>query len=137
MTTHVTGQVKSFLTAKITHVRTHILKQFICASLFLILPIGENVTPKDAADLSTLFDVGGIVGGILAGLLSDATGKSAATCAVMLTTAIPLLFSYKHFGDVSSIISHFLLNTWTLRTYVLCLLGLPAEHGGPQPLLHW
>ena len=59
------------------------------------------MSPSEAANLSTLFDVGGIIGGILAGLLSDATGKSAATCAVMLATAIPLLFSYKTFGDVS------------------------------------
>ena len=39
--------------------------------------------------LSTLFDVGGIAGGIAAGLVSDATGKSASTCAIMLVAAIP------------------------------------------------
>uniref|UniRef100_A0A673IJJ6 Glucose-6-phosphate exchanger SLC37A2 n=1 Tax=Sinocyclocheilus rhinocerous TaxID=307959 RepID=A0A673IJJ6_9TELE len=36
--------------------------------------------PKKAGDLSTLFDVGGIVGGILAGLISDYSGGRATTC---------------------------------------------------------
>ena len=47
------------------------------------------MTPEDAAYLSTLFDVGGILGGIAAGLISDTTGKSASTCALMLVAAIP------------------------------------------------
>ena len=44
---------------------------------------------ETAANLSTLFDVGGIIGGILAGLATDFTGKPATTCAVMLIAAIP------------------------------------------------
>ncbi len=51
--------------------------------------IGEHVDAETAANLSTLFDIGGIVGGILAGLATDFTGKPATTCAVMLITAIP------------------------------------------------
>ena len=51
--------------------------------------LSANVRPDTAAYLSTLFDVGGIAGGIAAGLVSDATGKSASTCAVMLVAAIP------------------------------------------------
>ena len=50
---------------------------------------GPDVTPNVAAYLSTLFDVGGIAGGIAAGLISDTTGKSASTCAIMLVAAIP------------------------------------------------
>jgi OPA family glycerol-3-phosphate transporter-like MFS transporter 1/2 len=46
---------------------------------------------SESADLSTLFDVGGIVGGIIAGVLSDVTGMSAVTCAVMLVVAIPMV----------------------------------------------
>ena len=42
-----------------------------------------------AANLSTLFDVGGIIGGIIAGLAADFSGKPASTCAVMLIMAIP------------------------------------------------
>ncbi|CAF97323.1 unnamed protein product, partial [Tetraodon nigroviridis] len=46
---------------------------------------------KEAGDLSTLFDVGGIVGGILAGLVSDYTGGRATTCCVMLLLAAPMV----------------------------------------------
>lgn len=42
-----------------------------------------------SADLSTLFDVGGIVGAIAAGVLSDYSGMSALTCAVMFGLAFP------------------------------------------------
>uniref|UniRef100_A0A673ILQ1 Glucose-6-phosphate exchanger SLC37A2 n=1 Tax=Sinocyclocheilus rhinocerous TaxID=307959 RepID=A0A673ILQ1_9TELE len=46
--------------------------------------------PKKAGDLSTLFDVGGIVGGILAGLISDYSGGRATTCCAMLIIAAPM-----------------------------------------------
>uniref|UniRef100_A0A8C6L2D3 Glucose-6-phosphate exchanger SLC37A2 n=1 Tax=Nothobranchius furzeri TaxID=105023 RepID=A0A8C6L2D3_NOTFU len=46
---------------------------------------------KEAGDMSTLFDVGGIVGGIMAGLVSDFTGGRASTCYVMLIAAAPSL----------------------------------------------
>uniref|UniRef100_A0A8C9ZD96 Glucose-6-phosphate exchanger SLC37A2 n=1 Tax=Sander lucioperca TaxID=283035 RepID=A0A8C9ZD96_SANLU len=46
---------------------------------------------KQAGDMSTLFDVGGIVGGIAAGLVSDYTGGRATTCCVMLIAAAPML----------------------------------------------
>uniref|UniRef100_A0A8C9ZGX7 Glucose-6-phosphate exchanger SLC37A2 n=1 Tax=Sander lucioperca TaxID=283035 RepID=A0A8C9ZGX7_SANLU len=45
---------------------------------------------KQAGDMSTLFDVGGIVGGIAAGLVSDYTGGRATTCCVMLIAAAPM-----------------------------------------------
>ncbi|XP_072303095.1 glucose-6-phosphate exchanger SLC37A2 [Eucyclogobius newberryi] len=56
---------------------------------------------KEAGDMSTLFDVGGIIGGILAGLVSDYTGARAATCWVMLVTAAPMLFVYNSVGQQS------------------------------------
>ncbi|XP_069737875.1 glucose-6-phosphate exchanger SLC37A2-like [Phaenicophaeus curvirostris] len=46
---------------------------------------------KEAGDLSTLFDVGGILGGIFAGLVSDYTGGRATTCCVMLVVAAPMV----------------------------------------------
>ncbi|NWJ07114.1 G6PT3 protein, partial [Crypturellus undulatus] len=82
---------------------------------------------KEAGDLSTLFDAGGIVGGwragrsggsgwvrfsrgecgahgasaggILAGLVSDYAGGRATTCCVMLLLAAPMLFLYNHIGQ--------------------------------------
>lgn len=56
---------------------------------------------KEAGDMSTLFDVGGILGGIMAGLVSDYTGGRATTCCVMLLTAAPMLFLYNSIGQRS------------------------------------
>uniref|UniRef100_A0A8C2IJ41 Solute carrier family 37 member 1 n=1 Tax=Cyprinus carpio TaxID=7962 RepID=A0A8C2IJ41_CYPCA len=53
-----------------------------------------HLDAKKAGDLSTLFDVGGIVGGILAGVISDKMGKRATTCAVMLLLAAPTLYGF-------------------------------------------
>ncbi|XP_069470659.1 glucose-6-phosphate exchanger SLC37A2 isoform X2 [Ambystoma mexicanum] len=54
---------------------------------------------KQAGDMSTLFDAGGIAGGIVAGLVSDYSNGRATTCAVMLILAAPMLFLYNHFGS--------------------------------------
>ncbi|XP_029957294.1 glucose-6-phosphate exchanger SLC37A2 [Salarias fasciatus] len=56
---------------------------------------------KEAGDMSTLFDVGGILGGVIAGLISDYTGGRATTCCVMLIFAAPMLFLYNAFGQRS------------------------------------
>uniref|UniRef100_A0A665XBC9 Glucose-6-phosphate exchanger SLC37A2 n=1 Tax=Echeneis naucrates TaxID=173247 RepID=A0A665XBC9_ECHNA len=54
---------------------------------------------KEAGDMSTLFDVGGIMGGIMAGLVSDYTGGRATTCCIMLIAAAPMLFLYNSIGQ--------------------------------------
>ncbi|CAN9501174.1 unnamed protein product [Ophioblennius macclurei] len=56
---------------------------------------------KEAGDMSTLFDVGGILGGVLAGVISDYTGGRATTCCVMLIFAAPMLFLYNYIGQRS------------------------------------
>jgi len=63
-------------------------------------------SPSQSADLSTLFDVGGIFGGIAAGIFSDMFGKSACTCAVMLFLAIP---------SVSAFLNLFYLNILKIK----------------------
>uniref|UniRef100_A0A4W5RMK1 Solute carrier family 37 member 1 n=1 Tax=Hucho hucho TaxID=62062 RepID=A0A4W5RMK1_9TELE len=55
----------------------------------LYITKAAHLDAKKAGELSTLFDVGGIVGGILAGVISDKLGKRATTCAVMLLLAAP------------------------------------------------
>ncbi|KAM3607122.1 uncharacterized protein V6R79_002001 [Siganus canaliculatus] len=55
----------------------------------LYITKAAHLDAKKAGDLSTLFDVGGIVGGVLAGVVSDKLGKRASTCAVMLLLAAP------------------------------------------------
>ncbi|XP_041030566.1 glucose-6-phosphate exchanger SLC37A2 isoform X1 [Carcharodon carcharias] len=57
-----------------------------------------HLNPKAAGDISTLFDVGGILGGILAGIISDYTGGRATTCWIMLIVAAPMLFLYNYIG---------------------------------------
>ncbi|XP_014019813.1 glucose-6-phosphate exchanger SLC37A1 isoform X1 [Salmo salar] len=58
-----------------------------------------HLDAKKAGDLSTLFDVGGIVGGILAGVISDKLGKRATTCAVMLLLAAPILYGFSMISE--------------------------------------
>ena len=57
----------------------------------IVLYFSASFTASESANLSTLFDVGGILGGILAGVMTDHTGMSAVTCAVMLLIAIPMV----------------------------------------------
>uniref|UniRef100_A0A669BAQ3 Glucose-6-phosphate exchanger SLC37A2 n=1 Tax=Oreochromis niloticus TaxID=8128 RepID=A0A669BAQ3_ORENI len=78
---------------------------------------------KEAGDMSTLFDVGGILGGILAGLVSDYTGGRATTCCVMLVVAAPMLFLYNYIGQRS------------LGTTIGMLLLCGALVNGPYALI--
>ena len=55
----------------------------------------SRIDARESAVLSTLFDLGGILGGVLAGAVSDHTGMNATTCAVMLVAAIPTLSAYQ------------------------------------------
>nr|CAH7766966.1 unnamed protein product [Callosobruchus chinensis] len=54
-----------------------------------------------SADMSTLFDVGGIVGAIIAGVFSDKSDMPATTCAVMLILAAPMMVVYEELSSVS------------------------------------
>uniref|UniRef100_A0A7N6C4N0 Major facilitator superfamily (MFS) profile domain-containing protein n=1 Tax=Anabas testudineus TaxID=64144 RepID=A0A7N6C4N0_ANATE len=60
----------------------------------LYITKAAHLDAKKAGDLSTLFDVGGIVGGIFAGVISDKLGKRATTCAFMLLLAAPTLYGF-------------------------------------------
>lgn len=62
---------------------------------------GERYGPTTSADLSTMFDVGGIIGGILAGFVSDKTKCSGITVVVMLFLAGPMLFVYRFFANAN------------------------------------
>jgi len=57
----------------------------------MLWPVLATLSPTESAQLSTLFDVGGIVGAIVAGGISDYSGMSATTCAGMLLLAIPMV----------------------------------------------
>ncbi|KAM9851358.1 glucose-6-phosphate exchanger SLC37A1 isoform 2-T2 [Aulostomus maculatus] len=66
----------------------------------LYITKAAHLDAKKAGDLSTLFDVGGIVGGILAGVTSDKLGKRATTCAVMLLLAAPTLYGFSMISEL-------------------------------------
>jgi len=79
--------------------------------------------PSQSATLSTLFDVGGVMGGVIAGLLSDVTGMSAVVCSVMLVFAVPLLFVYQSYGAIS------------LTSNICLLMAVGLMVNGPYALI--
>nr|CAD7201873.1 unnamed protein product [Timema douglasi]CAD7414398.1 unnamed protein product [Timema poppensis] len=88
--------------------------------------------PALSGDLSTLFDVGGIVGGIAAGVVSDYTGMYATTCSVMLAFAAPMLFVYEKFGTYNFSVNIILLLIAGLLVngpYALITTAVSAELG--------
>jgi len=94
---------------------------------------GEHVTAGTAANLSTLFDVGGIIGGIIAGLAADFSGKPASTCAVMLIMAIPSLYTYHAFGHNCPLNPHVHDHCYNGNVGLLILTGLLVN--GPYALI--
>ena len=60
----------------------------------------EGVDAKESAVLSTIFDLGGIIGGVVAGTISDKTGNPASTCGLLLVIAVPTMFIYQSLVQV-------------------------------------
>eukprot|EP01135_Chromosphaera_perkinsii_P001857 Nk52_evm6s212 gene=Nk52_evmTU6s212 len=61
---------------------------------------GKGVSEESAANLSTLFDFGGMFGGALAGFLFDKTGKRPGMCVLMYMWAtIPSIALFMYYGD--------------------------------------
>ncbi|XP_053672851.1 glucose-6-phosphate exchanger SLC37A2 [Anopheles nili] len=87
---------------------------------------------KLSADVSTVFDIGGIVGAIAAGMLSDASSMPATTCTGMLAMAAPLLLIYRHWGSVSlslNIMLLFIVGITVNGPYALITTSVSAELG--------
>ncbi|XP_058834501.1 glucose-6-phosphate exchanger SLC37A2 isoform X2 [Topomyia yanbarensis] len=85
-----------------------------------------------SADISTLFDIGGIVGAIAAGMISDSTGMSASTCTGMLLLAAPTLLIYQKWGAISlsvNICLLFLTGVLVNGPYALITTSVSAELG--------
>lgn len=61
----------------------------------ILITILATLGAELSADLSTLFDIGGIVGAIAAGLISDYSGMSATTCTGMLALAAPAVINFR------------------------------------------
>lgn len=87
---------------------------------------------EKSADLSTLFDFGGIVGAIAAGMISDYSGMSASTCSGMLIVAAPMLLVYQAYGALTlplNIILLFILGILVNGPYALITTSVSAELG--------
>ncbi|OAD57796.1 Sugar phosphate exchanger 2, partial [Eufriesea mexicana] len=92
-----------------------------------------------SADLSTLFDVGGIIGAIAAGVLSDYSGMSALICAVMFGFAVPMLFIYDYIGStdlVTNIVLLLIAGLLVNGPYALITTVVSAELGTHPSLGH-
>lgn len=93
---------------------------------------GEYISVKSAGNLSTLFDVGGIVGGILAGYISDKLKARATTAASFMYAAIPALILYRTYGSVSKTVNIILMMVSGLFVngpYALITTAVSADLG--------
>lgn len=93
---------------------------------------GEYVSVKSAGNLSTLFDVGGIVGGILAGYISDKLNARAITAASFMYAAIPSMLAYRSYGGMShtvNIVLMMLAGLFVNGPYALITTAVSADLG--------
>ncbi|XP_066542682.1 glucose-6-phosphate exchanger SLC37A1 [Hoplias malabaricus] len=103
----------------------------------LYITKAAHLDAKQAGDLSTLFDVGGIVGGILAGVVSDKLGKRATTCAVMLLLAAPTLYFFsmmRQFGPGPTICMLLVCGGLVNGPYALITTAVSADLGTHKSL---
>nr|XP_043613589.1 putative glycerol-3-phosphate transporter 4 [Erigeron canadensis] len=93
---------------------------------------GERMSVKSAGNLSTLFDVGGIVGGILAGYISDKLKARATTAASFMYAAIPSMLLYRSYGNISktmNIILMIIAGLFVNGPYALITTAVSADLG--------
>ncbi|KAL9676203.1 hypothetical protein QQ045_004416 [Rhodiola kirilowii] len=93
---------------------------------------GKYLSSETAGNLSTLFDVGGVVGGVLAGHISDRLNARAITAATFMYCAIPALFFYRCYGHVSLVINialMFITGIFVNGPYALITTAVSADLG--------
>ncbi|XP_060090200.1 glucose-6-phosphate exchanger SLC37A1 [Heteronotia binoei] len=97
----------------------------------------DNLNAKEAGDLSTLFDVGGIFGGILAGVISDRLKKRASTCGIMLLIAAPILYLFSavsKMGLEATIVMLLICGALVNGPYALITTAVSADLGTHKSL---
>nr|GLL21056.1 putative glycerol-3-phosphate transporter 1 [Ipomoea trifida] len=93
---------------------------------------GRYLSNEESGNLSTMFDVGGVVGGILAGYISDRLDARAMTAASFMYCAIPALFFYRNYGHVSmpvNIILMLITGAFVNGPYALITTAVSADLG--------
>ncbi|KAK7341177.1 hypothetical protein VNO80_24102 [Phaseolus coccineus] len=98
---------------------------------------GKYLSSGTSGTLSTLFDVGGVLGGILAGHISDRLDARAITAASFMYCAIPALFFYRSYGHVSLVINGalmFVTGMFVNGPYALITTAVSADLGTHKSL---
>ncbi|XP_071734318.1 putative glycerol-3-phosphate transporter 1 [Rutidosis leptorrhynchoides] len=98
---------------------------------------GEFLSNEAAGNLSTLFDVGGVVGGILAGHISDRLDARAITAASFTYCAIPALYLYRCYGHLSmpvNIALMLVIGMFVNGPYALITTAVSADLGTHKSL---
>uniref|UniRef100_A0A0E0I7D4 Major facilitator superfamily (MFS) profile domain-containing protein n=1 Tax=Oryza nivara TaxID=4536 RepID=A0A0E0I7D4_ORYNI len=93
---------------------------------------GEYLSDALAGSLSTIFDVGGVLGGVLAGHISDRLNARAVTAASFMYCAIPALFLYRTYGSMSimwNICLMFITGMFVNGPYALITTAVSADLG--------
>lgn len=91
----------------------------------------------DAGNLSTVFDLGGVLGGVLAGWASDRSGRRGVVSVVFLVLSLPGLWVYNQFASHSlalNIILMFVAGALINGPYTL-VVGVVAADLGSHPSL--
>ncbi|XP_045770784.1 glucose-6-phosphate exchanger SLC37A2 isoform X1 [Maniola jurtina] len=90
------------------------------------------LTPKQSGELSTAFDVGGVVGAALAGLLADYASCPALVCCGFYALCAPTLLAYQTWGAMSYALNVALLvaaGVLVNGPYALITTAVSAELG--------
>ncbi|KAL3824559.1 hypothetical protein ACJIZ3_020588 [Penstemon smallii] len=93
---------------------------------------GVHLSHKSAGILSTIFDIGGVIGGISAGFLSDVIEARAVTSVIFLLLSIPALILYRLYGSISMFTNIALMFTCGLLVngpYSLITTAVAADLG--------
>ncbi|OIW08790.1 hypothetical protein TanjilG_16371 [Lupinus angustifolius] len=98
---------------------------------------GRYLSSESAGTLSTIFDVGGVVGGILAGHISDGLDARAITAASFMYCAIPALYLYRIYGYASLVVNAalmFVTGLFVNGPYALITTAVSADLGTHKSL---
>ncbi|KAB2072880.1 hypothetical protein ERO13_A07G041400v2 [Gossypium hirsutum] len=93
---------------------------------------GKYLSNEAAGNLSTFFDIGGVLGGILAGHISDRLDARAITAATFMYCAIPALYFYRSYGHVSLVMNvalMFICGMFVNGPYALITTAVSADLG--------
>ncbi|XP_045457926.1 glucose-6-phosphate exchanger SLC37A2 [Melitaea cinxia] len=98
----------------------------------LYIKSSTTLSAKQSGELSTAFDVGGVLGAAVTGLLADCIGAPALVCAVFYALAAPALVAYQSWGASSYALNVALLvaaGVLVNGPYALITTAVSAELG--------